>query len=93
MKLPLALLAFLLSAMQASPVRQEPSDELVLMTFNIRYGTAEDGLNAWVNRRSLVAEIIRRESPDVLAIQEGLAFQLEDLGNVLKGYRKLGQHR
>ena len=93
MKLPLALLAFLLSAMQASPVRQEPSDELVLMTFNIRYGTAEDGPNAWGNRRSLVAEIIRRESPDVLAIQEGLAFQLEDLGNVLKGYRKLGQHR
>jgi endonuclease/exonuclease/phosphatase family metal-dependent hydrolase len=93
MKLPVALLAFLLSAVQTSPVRQEPRDGLVLMTFNIRYGTAEDGPNAWVNRRSLVAELIRRESPDVLAIQEGLAFQLEDLEDVLKGYRKLGQHR
>jgi len=93
MKLPVALLALLLSAMQTSGVRQEPGDDLVLMTFNIRYGTAEDGPNAWVNRRSLVEEIIRRESPDVLAIQEGLAFQLEDLGDVLKGYRKLGQHR
>ena len=75
------------------PPKAEPGQGLTVMTFNIRYGTAEDGPNAWGNRRSLVAEIIRRESPDVLAIQEGLAFQLEDLGDVLKGYRKLGQHR
>jgi endonuclease/exonuclease/phosphatase family metal-dependent hydrolase len=40
-----------------------------------------------------VAEIIRREAPDVLAIQEGLAFQLDELDPVLAGYRKLGQHR
>jgi endonuclease/exonuclease/phosphatase family metal-dependent hydrolase len=63
------------------------------MTFNIRYGSAEDGINAWSNRMELVAEIIRREAPDVLAIQEGLAFQLDDLAEALVGYEKLGQHR
>jgi endonuclease/exonuclease/phosphatase family metal-dependent hydrolase len=63
------------------------------MTFNIRYGTADDGENSWPNRRGLVADIIAGETPDVLAIQEGLAFQLEDLGDALAGYRKIGQHR
>ncbi|MFC1662333.1 endonuclease/exonuclease/phosphatase family protein, partial [Gemmatimonadota bacterium] len=63
------------------------------MTFNIRYGSAEDGPNSWPARRGLVGDIISRHTPDVLAIQEGLPFQLDDLGNVLNGYRKLGQHR
>jgi endonuclease/exonuclease/phosphatase family metal-dependent hydrolase len=63
------------------------------LTFNIRYGTADDGPNSWPARRALVAEIIARHDPDVLALQEGLAFQLEELGDVLGGYRKLGQHR
>jgi endonuclease/exonuclease/phosphatase family metal-dependent hydrolase len=72
---------------------QEPEPGLRLMTFNIRYGTAEDGPNSWQHRRRLAADLIRREAPDILAIQEALAFQLEDLSEVLDGYRKLGQHR
>lgn len=30
-----------------------------LMTFNVRYGLADDGLNRWDNRRSFVLERIR----------------------------------
>jgi len=63
------------------------------MTFNIRYGAADDGPNSWPHRRALVADIIVREAPDLLAIQEALAFQLDELAAALKGYRKLGQHR
>ena len=63
------------------------------MTFNIRYGAADDGRDSWPNRRHLVAGIIRQKAPDVLAIQEALAFQLEELADALQGYRKLGQHR
>ena len=83
---------FLIVALQActGEAHQEP---VRLMTFSIRYGTADDGPNAWEARRALVAEIIRREDPDVLAIQEGLAFQLQELAPALEGYRKLGQHR
>lgn len=77
---------------QGANPAQAPA-ELRLMTFNIRYGTADDGDHAWPHRRDLVAEIIRREDADILAIQEALAFQLEDLAPVLAGYRKLGQHR
>lgn len=67
--------------------------QLRVMTFNIRYGTARDGAHAWPNRRALVTERIRASAPDVLALQEGLAFQLEELSEVLRDYRKLGQHR
>ncbi len=63
------------------------------MTFNIRYGTANDGKYSWPARRQLVSDLIAREQPDVLAIQEGLAFQLEELAPVLAEYTKYGQHR
>jgi endonuclease/exonuclease/phosphatase family metal-dependent hydrolase len=86
-----ALMGFLFGVISVSG--QEQDVEILLMTFNIRYGSADDGPNSWPNRRDLVADLIRRESPDVLAIQEGLAFQLEELSDVLQGYVKLGQHR
>jgi endonuclease/exonuclease/phosphatase family metal-dependent hydrolase len=66
---------------------------LTVMSFNIRYGTAEDGDHVWPARRDLVAERIASVAPDVLAIQEGLDFQLLELAEVLAGYTKLGQHR
>ncbi|MGW8265793.1 MAG: endonuclease/exonuclease/phosphatase family protein [Longimicrobiales bacterium] len=87
------ILALILAAVAAPSSPQTAPDELVLMTFNIRYGTAEDGPNSWETRRARVADLIAAEAPDVLAIQEGLGFQLEQLGSVLGSYRKLGQHR
>lgn len=41
-----------------------------VMTFNIRYGTAEDGINHWDNRKHLVIERIRAFDPDLLGLQE-----------------------
>jgi endonuclease/exonuclease/phosphatase family metal-dependent hydrolase len=88
------LLALILAASGGELVATQNADDgLRLMTFNIRYGSADDGSNSWPNRRQLVADIIARNAPDVLAIQEGLAFQLDELSPVLGGYRKLGQHR
>lgn len=92
MRILLSVLAFTLLP-GAPGVGQESPDQLVVMTFNIRYGTAQDGEHAWVHRRELVGDLIRRNHPDVLAIQEGLAFQLDELAPFLEGYRKLGQHR
>lgn len=85
----LAVVALLPAAGAAA----QESPGLRVTTFNIRYGTADDGDHVWPNRRELVAGIIAREGPDVLAIQEALAFQLDELGPVLARYRKLGQHR
>lgn len=63
------------------------------MTFNIRYGTAPDGPNHWLLRQDRVLDTIRAESPHILAIQEGLAFQMTFLKEHLPEYLALGQHR
>lgn len=79
------------------PPQESPQASAVptvkVMTFNIRYGTAKDGEFHWPARRELVMDVIRREQPDVLAIQEGLAFQLDEIAPVLADYEKYGQHR
>lgn len=89
--LPLILLTSL--SCHALPRAEASQHELHVMSFNIRYGTAADGDHVWPARRKLVAERIASEAPDVLAIQEGLDFQLGELSEVLAGYQKLGQHR
>jgi endonuclease/exonuclease/phosphatase family metal-dependent hydrolase len=67
--------------------------EVRVMTFNIRYGTANDGENAWSNRRDQVGEVITRFGPTVVGVQEALAFQLEALDRLLPGYGRVGVGR
>jgi endonuclease/exonuclease/phosphatase family metal-dependent hydrolase len=55
------------------------SPPLRVMTFNIRYGTAADGDNAWPERRERLFSVIAAERPDVLGLQEALRFQLDEL--------------
>ncbi|RQV98064.1 MAG: endonuclease, partial [Calditrichaeota bacterium] len=49
------------------------------MTFNIRYGTAEDGENSWEKRKSLLIEMLKKYRPDILGTQESLDFQIEEI--------------
>ena len=78
---------------EVEDIRPEDPAIVQVMTFNIRYGTANDGEFSWPARRQHVEDVIRRENPEVLGIQEGLAFQLDELADVLDGYSKFGQHR
>lgn len=73
------------SPMNASALR--------VMSFNIRYGTADDGLNNWEHRRELVVDTIEQFNPDLLATQEGLAFQIEYLRERLPQLNCLGVGR
>jgi len=67
--------------------------ELSVMSFNIRYGTADDGPDAWANRRAQLFALLRRESPDVLGVQEALRFQLDEIHRALPGYSEGGVGR
>ena len=67
--------------------------ELTVMSFNIRYGTAADGENHWRHRRELCAARIRHFAPDVLGLQEALAFQNEFLLAACPGYTAIGVGR
>lgn len=66
---------------------------LKVMSFNVRYGTALDGPNAWPLRRDLLVETIRKYDPDILGTQETLEFQAEYMAENLSGYRWIGVGR
>ena len=62
----------------------QASPALNVMTFNIRYDNPDDGENAWLKRKSYVAEMIRKNDVDILGIQEGLKNQVDYLSKELK---------
>ncbi len=64
-----------------------------VLSFNIRYGTANDGAHRWEARRDAVIGTIRDHAPHVLGVQEALRFQLDELARALPGYRELGVGR
>lgn len=41
-----------------------------ILSFNIRYGTADDGENSWPYRKEMVIERIMAHNPDLLGLQE-----------------------
>lgn len=59
--------------------RVGPVLEVSAITFNIRYGTAEDGPNAWPHRRDAVIAFIEESGADFIGLQEALHFQLEEI--------------
>lgn len=81
----LACLALPLLALPVVLPAQGPG-EVRVMSFNIRYGTAEDGENRWELRREFVAETVRAFRPDLLGTQETLAFQRDFLAEKLPGF-------
>jgi len=72
-----------------------PADEAAVrcMSFNVRYGTADDGIDAWPQRRSLAIDTIRDFAPDVLGVQEALSFQIAELRAALPELGCLGVGR
>lgn len=70
-----------------------PVGALRVMSFNIRYGTAPDGSNAWSLRRPLALRVIRDFSPAVLGLQEALRSQLDDIAHALPWFGEVGVGR
>ena len=63
------------------------------MSFNIRYGTADDGENRWENRREMVFDVLRDYRPDVVGLQEALRFQIDQIRKALPEYGEVGVGR
>lgn len=90
LRLLLPLLLLVPAAQQAQP--PAPA-ELDVMSFNIRYGTANDGANRWELRRQLLFDTIRTADPDVLGVQEALGGQIGEILDALPQYAALGVGR
>jgi len=84
--LAILLIASLLSTGPAWAASDPANPPLKVMSFNIRYGAANDGTNSWPHRNHLVLETIRTFDPDLLGLQEVLGFQADYLKEGLPGY-------
>lgn len=69
------------------------AQDLNVMTFNIRYNTRSDSLNAWPYRKDKVASQILFHDAQIVGVQEALHQQLADLQDRLPRFRYLGVGR
>lgn len=89
----LLLLMLLISPAVAEERPAGQTSPLKVMSFNIRYGSANDGPNHWKQRQDLVVQVLRDHQPDIVGLQEALRFQMDVLREALPGYREIGVGR
>lgn len=86
-------LSSLVGVAQEIPVVAPLENSVRVMSFNIRYGTANDGENRWDLRRDFVIDTIEAFDPDLLGTQETVLFQRQYLEEKLDGYEAWGVGR
>ncbi len=86
---PSALCLSVVLVSAQAPERQP----LAVMTFNIRYGTANDGVNRWTERRALLIDVVREQAADVIGLQEALAEQIDEIAAALPAFGVIGVGR
>lgn len=68
------------------PAAAPDGTPLRVMSFNVRYGTAPDGENAWPKRIDLFFETIARFQPDLIGFQEVIAAQYDAIAERMPGH-------
>lgn len=69
------------------------SQEMRVMSYNIRLDLASDGENAWPNRKDFLSSQVLFLEPDILGLQEVRPSQIEDLNTALTSYSYIGTGR
>jgi len=87
------VIAAMMVGLTIAPLAVAAEDTLRVMSFNIRYGSANDGENSWDKRKAIVAETIEKYEPVLVGLQECLGFQAEYLVEKLPAYRWFGVGR
>lgn len=83
-------MALLLALIMLVPATARAAEPLKIMTFNIRFGTAEDGENHWDRRKENVAKTVRDFDPDIVGYQEMMPFQEVFMLDRVPGYALSG---
>ena len=66
--------ALFFSVSEARP--HSGNKSLTVMSYNIRYGSAEDGPNSWDIRKPATISMIKDQAPDVMGVQEAFSVQI-----------------
>ena len=84
----LALLAFVFpSDAEAQVTTRRTDQDVLVMSFNVRWDGFDDGPNDWSTRRDSVIALIESQQPDIIGFQEPSRRQSEDLAGALSGYQ------
>ena len=85
------MLSIVLAAALAA--QSAPREPLTVMSFNVRYGDANDGENRWAARREALFDTIRRQDADLVGLQEALDFQIDEIVGAVSIYAVIGVGR
>ena len=89
----LVVAALILGAAPASARAADRSDELRVMSFNLRFAS-DTPPNSWPERRPVMRRLLRQERPQLLGTQEGLYQQLRDIqADLPRSYDSIGEGR
>lgn len=75
-------LYFILWCLLTLPALAQQKVTLNVATYNLRYNTVADSLNAWPYRKEQVKSLIRYHGFDIFGTQEGLRDQLDELAQM-----------
>ncbi|HKJ49478.1 MAG TPA: endonuclease/exonuclease/phosphatase family protein, partial [Christiangramia sp.] len=69
------------------------SQEMNIMTYNIKYANENDGDNSWSNRKDWITDQIKFYEPDILGVQEAVYSQIEHFTDNMTRYKFVGVGR
>jgi endonuclease/exonuclease/phosphatase family metal-dependent hydrolase len=94
-RLKLIVILGVLTGMISTAFSQSERQKLKLnvMSFNVRYNTPKDSINAWPYRKEKVAGVITSNNIDIVGVQEAWIDQIRDLRKLLPGYAWFGWSR
>ncbi|MEO8351880.1 MAG: endonuclease/exonuclease/phosphatase family protein [Chthoniobacteraceae bacterium] len=90
--LPVAVCAISLASFLTA-ADPESAGDIKVMSYNLRFGTAEDGENHWEKRKEFLAEAIKATNPDLLGTQETVGFQRDFIAEILPNCEVLAAGR
>ncbi len=59
--------------------KAQKNQPINIISYNIRYNNASDGINAWPNRKDNVKALVKFYDTDILCVQEALSEQFDEL--------------
>jgi mRNA deadenylase 3'-5' endonuclease subunit Ccr4 len=69
------------------------SQDLKIMSYNIRLDTQSDGDNQWSKRKEFLTDQVKFYMPDFMGVQEVLPQQMSYIDSTLTGYGFIGKGR
>jgi endonuclease/exonuclease/phosphatase family metal-dependent hydrolase len=77
----------------ACNISSTQAQEILLLSYNIRYDNPADGINNWDNRKEALCNQVKALDVDFIGVQEALWSQMVYLNNKLDDYKFIGVGR